>query len=585
MKPVFKYGILSIFCLQVFLLLSPAFAKEIAVLFTGDTHAMIYPCSCPVEPDGGVARRGTLIKELRKENPDTILLDSGGFFGGGLVDEYTQNTQLDMQRTAVNVKAMELMRYNAVAIGDDAFNFGREFLQDVISKTKLNFLSCNIEPEPGRLSGFLPYVIKDVDGVRFGIIGVSNVISAQKSGGLRISDPVPAVKRSVAELKKKRVSFIILLSHLGETADLALVNEVPGIDILVVAHSRAKDEPFTKIGSTIFLRTNWQGRKLGKLTFTVTDNKITGFKVEKIRLSDKVADDPGILSILPKCFSDSNCKKERAVGTCRNPGSLNSSCEFRQAVKVALTVIVPKDCLTCRSDDMTEYLKKYFPGLAISYIYYPGAKSEKLIRDLDIKGLPVYLLGKDAEQEKGFAEVRANLERKGDYYMLKPVFSGISYYLYRDMIKGKVDMFISLYHKDTKDLLLMIKEYNPTLHFLAVEQGNGFDAVNGIPEVEEYLRSVCIQKYYPEAFWDYLTCRAANIRSSWWEDCLGKLDAAKIKNCARCEEGKKLLKENISLNKELQIMYGPTYILHNQETFTFSSLPSKELLRKIIRKR
>ena len=580
-----KCSILSVSFILGLLLFSPACAKEITVLFTGDTHAMIYPCSCPLEPDGGIARRASLVKELRKQNPDTLLLDSGGFFGGGLVDEYTQNVQLDMQRTAVNVKAMELMQYNAVAIGDDGFNFGRDFLQDVILKTKVNFLSCNIEPDPARPLGFLPYIVKEVAGTRFGIIGVTNIISAQKSGGLKINDPVEAVKRSVEELKKKKVNIIVLLSHLGETADLSLINDVAGIDILVVAHSRNKEEPFTKAGSTLIVRPNWQGRKLGKLTFTVTDNKIENYKVDKLRLSDKIADDPQMLSILPRCFSDNNCKKERAVGICKNPGSLSSRCEFSQAAKITLTIIVPRDCVTCRTDDITGYLKKYFPGLVISYLYYPEAKASKLLQDLDAQGLPVYLLGKEIEEDKGFSEARVNLEKKGDYYMLKPALSGVSYYLYRQKIKGRLDIFLSLYTKDAKDLLAMLKEYSPNVHFLIVEQGDNFDAANGSFETEEYLRSICVQKYYPQIFWDYISCRAENINSSWWEDCLGKLDTGKIKACARCEEGKKLLRENIGLNKELQVMYGPTYLLNNQETFTFSRMPTKELLKKVIKKR
>jgi len=572
-------------CILGLLLFSPACAKEITILFTGDTHAMIYPCSCPIEPDGGIARRAALVKQLRKDNPNTLLLDSGGFFAGGLVDEYTQNIQLDMQRTAVNVKAMELMQYSAAAIGDDGFNFGRDLLQDVILNTKISFLSCNIEPDPMRLSGFLPYVIKEVAGTRFGIIGVTNIITTQKSGGLKITDPIEAVRRSVEELKKKKVNIIVLLSHLGETADLNLANDVPGIDILVVAHSRNKEEAFAKAGSTLFLRPDWQGRKLGKFTFTVADNKIVNYKVEKIRLSDKIADDPQMLSVLPRCFSDNNCKKERSVGVCKNPGGLNSSCEFSQAARVALTIIVPRDCFTCRTDDITDNLKRYFPGLVASYLYYPEAKANKFIQDLDIKGLPVYLLGKEIEEDKGFSEARAGLEKIGDYYMLKPALSGVSYYLYRDKIKGRLDIFLSLYTKDAKDLLAMLKEYNPKVHFLAVEEGDNFDAAKGNLEVEEYLRSVCVQKYYPQIFWDYISCRAGNINSSWWEDCLGKLDTDKIKACARCEEGKKLLRENTSLNKELQVMYGPTYLLNNQETFTFSRLPSKELLKKIINKR
>lgn len=94
------------------------------------------------------------------------------------------------------------------------------------------------------------------------------------------------------------------------------------------------------------------------------------------------------------------------------------------------------------------------------------------------------------------------------------------------------------------------------------------------------MRSVCVQKHYPEFFWDYISCRAKNISSSWWEDCLGKYNVEKIKTCSRGMEGVLLLKENISLNKDLQIMYGPAYLVDNQQIFTTKSAPTKKNLRK-----
>ncbi|PIP20064.1 MAG: hypothetical protein COX40_06610, partial [Candidatus Omnitrophica bacterium CG23_combo_of_CG06-09_8_20_14_all_40_11] len=61
-----------------------------------------------------------------------------------------------------------------------------------------------------------------------------------------------------------------------------------------------------------------------------------------------------------------------------------------------------------------------------------------------IKALPVFLLGKESEREKGFDKLKENLEMKGNFYMVKPQFSGIAYFLERKNIKGRLDLFISL---------------------------------------------------------------------------------------------------------------------------------------------
>ena len=575
-----KFWILT--CSFAFCLLSLAFtcyAKEITILYTGETHAMIYPCSCPKEPDGGISRRATLIKQLRKTNPHTLVLDSGGLFAGGLMDEYTQNTELDMQRTLVNLKAIELMQYDALSLGDDEFNFGREFLEQNLAKTKIPFLSSNIKSE--KLS---PYIIKEIAGTKIGIIGVTNLYSMQKAGGLKFIEPKIAVGQAVLDLKKNNAAIIILLSHLGESDDLSLIREVQGIDILIVGHSRVKDEPSGKIDSTLILRPFHQGRRLGKLSLILKDNKIADYKVEELRLRDKISDDPDILSILPRCFSDSDCKKQGMIGRCQEPGALQSQCLFNAASKIPLWVITPKFCSICDTERIVKYLKTQFPGLAIFYLYYPDSKAKKLIKNFDITSLPVYLLGKEIDQERAFSGLKENLEIKGDFYMLKPRFGGISYFLKREQIKGKLDLFISLYDKNTLELLNMIKDFDPKIHFLAVQQQDKLDAAKGNLEVEDYLRAVCVQKYYPQSLWDYINCRAKSINSSWWEDCLMKLDIDKIKLCARGQEGRTLLEENISLNKELEVMFGPTFLLDNQEVFGLQGVPTKEDFKKIIKR-
>lgn len=112
----------------------------------------------------------------------------------------------------------------------------------------------------------------------------------------------------------------------------------------------------------------------------------------------------------------------------------------------------------------------------------------------------------------------------------------------------------------------------------------GFDAAQGEPEVEEYLRVVCVQKHYPQKFWEYIRCRSKNIHSTWWDDCASDLDARKIKTCAKGAEGTSLLKDYIGLSEELRILFGPTYLLNNQEIFVSNGVPSKEELEAIIQK-
>ncbi|MDI6606026.1 MAG: hypothetical protein QME65_02650 [Candidatus Omnitrophota bacterium] len=559
--------------------LSPcAFAEEITIIYTGETHAMLYPCNCPKEPDGGIARRAALVKQLREKYPASLVLDSGNFFSGGLLDEYTQNTSLDKKRAIINLKGMGMMGYDAVAIGDAEFNFGKEFLLENIGQAQLAFLSCNIN-----FSKFLPALVKEIAGIKIGIIGLTSPLAAQKAGGLKFIDPRIALAAEVNELKKSGVNLIVLLSNLQEKENLGLIENIKGIDIIIEGGD-ANSEPFKKVGDTLVVESNWQGRRLDKLTFSFKDNKVTDFKVENLRLSDEIKDDPDTLSLLPRCFANANCRKGGLEGACKDPGENNASCVFEKPNAIKLLVISASICKTCNTYDVIESLKKYFPGLDISYLYYPGRKAQEIINNFAITALPAYLFGTEIERDKKFDNFKGSLEKKEGYYLLSPQASGIAYFVDRIEEKQRFDLFLSLFDKNSRQILELTREFSPRVHFLAVEKEGSFDAAAGNIEVEEYLRAVCLKKYYPEKFWDYISCRSANINTSWWEDCAGGLDTHKIKTCARGEEGKTLLKDNISLNKEIRVLFGPVYMINNREIFSSKGAPSKEELERIIKR-
>jgi hypothetical protein len=354
--------------------------------------------------------------------------------------------------------------------------------------------------------------------------------------------------------------------------------------VIISGHTILKDAPKNKSGSTLFFRPSWQGRHLGRVALEVKGNKITDFKSEDLRLSDAIRDSAEIAAILPQCFSDPDCKKQGFTGACANAGTMEARCVFNKTAKVNLLIITARDCKVCNPKEVIDALKKQFSSLTISYLYYPGQKADKFIKELGIKGLPAYLLSKDVAQDKGFANLKESLEAKGDFYILKPQYGGLSYYLGRPKIKGKLDLFISLYDKGTAGLLDAIKDFKPTVHFLALVSADRVEAAAGVTEAEECLRAVCVQKYYPEIFWDYISCRAKSINSSWWEDCLGKFDSGAIKFCSRSPEGVFLLNDNTALNKELQVMFGPAYLLDNVEIFSTQGEPSKKELEKILRR-
>ncbi len=557
-----------------------SFAEEITLVLLGQTHAMLYPCDCPIEPDGGIARRATLIQQLKKANPNLLILDSGCFFAGGTMDPNTLGEELDKSRSIVHLQAMEMMGYDAVTPGLDEFNFGREFLEETIRKTKIHFLGANIAAKE-----ILPYTVKKFGNVQVGIIGLVNPLAETKAGGLSFLEPQKALKEAVAALKKEKVNIFVLMSGLDEVRNQELLKNNPEINILIEGARFAKENVSVNAGPVLVLSPRWEGRRLVAVTFSADKKGFEVKKVEDLRLWDKLADDQRIVSSFPPCYADKDCKKEGMFATCVNSGKPDAQCQYKEAPKVALTVITKTDCRTCDASPVINLLKKELPGLAVKQLDFPGAEAEKLIQELGFKSLPIFLLAKNVEKEQVFEKLKVNLELKGEYYFLKPQVGGIGYFLGREKLAERLDVFFSLLNKDSGELLDTLKEFSPEVHFLAVEDKGNFSAAGGNLELEEYLRSVCVKKYYPGLFYNYITCRAKNFDSSWWDECMVGVDLYAVRTCARGNEGKDLLRDNVALNRELEIANGPAYLMDNQEIFGSVKIPKKEEFRKILLKR
>lgn len=558
--------------------LSSSFAAEIKLVCTGDTHAMLYPCNCPKEPDGGIARRVAMVKTLRGRCRDLLAVDSGGFFAGGQFDSYSQNSELDKQRTLFYLRGMQMAGYDAVAAGLDEFNFGLDFFRESVKKYDLPVVSANIK------APFLKkFVVKEAAGLKIGITSVVSPFVSIKVAGLGVEDPIAALKEAAEEMKAAGVDLIVLLSGLSEQDSRLAVKEVPGIKVVVLSKSGG-EQIQQEYEGTLFLKPSWQGRHLVEADLTLEGAAIKSKHTKSVRLSSETADDKQALSEIPACFSDINCLKNGTTGTCLDPGKKSASCSFRRQSKVPLTVLTLKDCLGCDTAAKTAYLKGQFGGLDVSYIYYPGARASTLIKKLGITTLPAYLFGPGVEKETAFPGLKDKLELKEGYYVLSPAVGGIAFFLDRKYTANRLDVFTGLFDPKSADLLESLKGIKPELHFLAADNAGTLETRGGTAETQEYLKAVCVRKYAPAAFWDYITCRSRDINSSWWEDCLPSgTDAAKIKACAKCGEGAALLRENVKLNKELGVMAGPTFLVNNTEIFGVRGTFPEEDLRKLLR--
>lgn len=219
------------------------------VLHTNDFHSRVesinkYDSTCDAETEaknecfGGIARMGAKINELRDtlkaDGQNVIVLDAGDQYQGSLF--YTTYKGKD------TVEFMNVIGYDAMAVGNHEFDDGPGGLQILAEGVKFPVVSGNLDlsqsPElKGKVGGALTL---EVGGEKIGIVSalaMDTPETAAPGDKVIFKDDMDSLKAEVQELSDAGVTKIIALTHTGYKRDQEFAAQVPGIDALIGGHS------------------------------------------------------------------------------------------------------------------------------------------------------------------------------------------------------------------------------------------------------------------------------------------------------------------------------------------------------------
>jgi 5'-nucleotidase len=262
--------------------------KFITILHTNDVHSQIdpLPANDKYAGKGGVARRATLVKRVRKENTNTLLVDAGDAFQG--------TPYFNLYRGEVEYKAMSAIGYDVGTLGNHDFDNGIEGLAAAMKFATFDFVSANYDVNGTAIeSRVKPYVVRELEGVRIGIFGLGIKLDGlnppETFKRLKYLDPVQAARNSVKRLREREhCAMIVCLSHLGyypepkvnELGDTQIVAQVDGIDFIASGHTHTfMEQPVLARQpsglNTVIFQVGKSGIYLGRVDFTVRDNRVT----------------------------------------------------------------------------------------------------------------------------------------------------------------------------------------------------------------------------------------------------------------------------------------------------------------------
>jgi len=242
-----------------------------------------------------LARRATAIRQQREKGDGIVLvLDAGGSLFGTWVSLKSGGK--------VIVESMNLMGYDALTIGRMDLAMGLKTLQALEQIAKFPFLSANLVSLQSQEPIFEPYALLEREGVRIGIIGLSEPEVMQVGDvrdQARLLDPIEVAKRYVQELRSK-VDVLVVLSHLGLDEDKALASAVPGIDVIVGGRTRRLMRKPEIVGGTVIVQQGYRGEWLGLLKIVMEKGAVVQATEEILTLGPSYGDDRQVAELVAK---------------------------------------------------------------------------------------------------------------------------------------------------------------------------------------------------------------------------------------------------------------------------------------------
>lgn len=261
---------------------------------------------------GGYARIATIIKQIRTESLGNCLFcDCGDTLHGTFPALDTQGHAMTPILNSLGLDAMT---------AHWEFAFGPSIFNQRLTELNYPMLAINVFDKATKKLVYQPYSIKEIGGVKIGLIGIaSNIVDKTMplsySEGIYFTlgkDELPPII-DLLRIKEK-VDLIVLISHLGFTQDMKLLSEVHGIDVCLSGHTHNRLYKPVLNGKTIVIQSGCHGSFLGRLDLEIVDGNITDYTHQLIEVEATIKPDPEVDELIRQTLAPYKKQLPEVVG-------------------------------------------------------------------------------------------------------------------------------------------------------------------------------------------------------------------------------------------------------------------------------
>ncbi len=229
---------------------------------------------------GGFAHLATLVKQLRAERPNALLLDGGDSWQGSALSLWTQGADMIAASRELGVDLMT---------GHWEFTYGMERVKAAVEKelAPIGFIAQNVRTRDFDDPVFEPYAMREQNGVPVAIIGQAFPYTPIANPRHFVADWTFGIQEEnlqklVNEVRGKGAQVVLLLSHNGMDVDLKLASRVTGIDAILGGHTHDGVPQPTVVknasGRTLVTNAGSNAKFLGVLDLDVRGGRLRDYR-------------------------------------------------------------------------------------------------------------------------------------------------------------------------------------------------------------------------------------------------------------------------------------------------------------------
>jgi len=477
---LYKEDIMKKIVYLVIIAVVVSFGKTISIVGTADLQGMLEPSVQKVDINGdgkrekvevgGISHLATLFKQLKRENPNTVIVSAG---------DDLMNSYFHIFKGKAILGLMSDAGYEIFVPGNHEFDKGVKVFANALNGTKFTTLCSDLDVSKSPLKGKCEnLLIKDIGGVKVGffslitetLLDVTVIKGVHFKGG-----NVAIAKKMIEALKSKGVDIIVLISHIGYKEDVALAKQVKGIDVIFGGHSHSYVKKIGHIGKTAIVNGGEQGSQVVKVDIPLDKNNKVLYK--KITMTK--------IPVTSKYIADSKIEKKLQEYKKRLPKTLvlgKTKKAWERVIRTGESEVADMINDMLRAKYKVDIVLNNSGAFRGKKIYEKGNVTNSMLKEIDEFGNYAYLLTLKGKYIKEILEHSASQYKKGGFMQV----SGLKYKieLPRKMQKIKDEAVIEKGERVTEAKILQNgkwvdiepeKEYSVlTNSFIALKGGDGY---------------------------------------------------------------------------------------------------------------